>query len=182
MKNNAKFLRKIFTQNFRTFNFKYNIVKSQGMVRVFRLDDSQLKAEPKSSAKVNEFFDFISLAWVHEFRMLLGTSQGQIVIWEDGSLISDVLDPSASLSLHSMKVSYTVRKFDADSVKFDHFPLTKGFSKGLKIRATRSYYKHYTKYRERIRQLESDRWSWPIKIFAGLSERFHDLHGFGYCS
>jgi hypothetical protein len=79
-------------------------VCGSGMIRVFRLEDSQLKLEPKSSAKVNEYFDFVCLAWLNEFRMLLGTSQGQIIIWEDGSLVADVLDPAATLSLHSMKV------------------------------------------------------------------------------
>lgn len=76
-----------------------------GMLKIFRVDENQLKLEPKSVAKVNEYFDFVSLAWVSEFRMLLGTSQGQVVIWEDGTLISDILDPGASLSLYSMKVT-----------------------------------------------------------------------------
>ncbi|OQV14086.1 Cilia- and flagella-associated protein 57 [Hypsibius exemplaris] len=80
------------------------------IVRVFRLEDSQLRPEPKGGAKVNEYFDFVAMAWVNELRMLLGTSQGQIIIWEDGSLIADVLDPAATLSLHAMKL---FRKQDA---------------------------------------------------------------------
>ena len=36
------------------------------------------------------------------------------------------------------------------------------------------------KYGQRLRQLESDRLSWPIKNFVGISEQFHDLHRLDY--
>lgn len=74
-----------------------------GIIKVYKFEENQLQLEPKSLAKVNEFFEFISIAWVNETRMLLGTAKGQIIVWEDGNLVRDIMDPSMSLSLHTMK-------------------------------------------------------------------------------
>ncbi|XP_055341475.1 cilia- and flagella-associated protein 57-like isoform X2 [Paramacrobiotus metropolitanus] len=76
-----------------------------GIIRVYKLEENQFKLEPKSSAKINEFFEFITLVWISELRMLLGTQKGQVIIWEDGNLVKDVMDPTALLSLHTLKLS-----------------------------------------------------------------------------
>lgn len=76
-----------------------------GIIKVFKLEENQFKLEQKSLAKVNEFFEFVSLAWVNEFRMLLGTAKGQVILWEDGNLIRNIMDPGTSLSLHTLKIS-----------------------------------------------------------------------------